>query len=82
MKNQKSQLEKQLLELAASELPLSLVPDLLEAVDRQAIQERGATDAELIGTLLTERDQQLLAFLKSKGASAKVLALQRALAGG
>lgn len=75
MKNQKFQLEKQLLELAASELPLSLVPDLLEAVDRQAAQERGARDAELIGTLLSERDQQLLAFLKCKGASAKMLSL-------
>jgi DNA sulfur modification protein DndD len=73
MKHQKSQVEKQLLELTASELPLSLVPDLLEAVDRQAAEERGATDAELIGALLSGRDQQLLAFLKTKGASAKVL---------
>jgi DNA sulfur modification protein DndD len=65
MKNQKSQVEKQLLELTASELPLSLVPDLLEAVDRQGAEERGATEAELIGTLLSDRDQQLLTFLKT-----------------
>jgi DNA sulfur modification protein DndD len=75
LKNQKAQLEKQLLDLAASDLPLALVPDLLEAVERQAGRERGAMDAELIGSLLTDRDQQLLAFLKRKGASDNVLSL-------
>jgi DNA sulfur modification protein DndD len=75
LKNQKTQLEKQMLDLTASELPLSLVPDLLGAVEQQASQERGAKDAELIGSLLTDRDQQLLEFLKSKGASAKVLGM-------
>jgi hypothetical protein len=42
LKNQKTQIEKQLTDLAASELPLSLVPDLLKAVRQQASQERGA----------------------------------------
>jgi DNA sulfur modification protein DndD len=75
LKNQKSQLEKQLLDLTASELPLSLVPELLKNVEDQAGQERVAKDAELIGSLLSDRDQQLLAFLKGKGASAKMLRL-------
>ncbi len=75
LKNQKSQLEKQLLDLAASELPLALVPDLLDAVELQVSHEGTAREAELIGSLLTDRDQQLLAFLKGKGAAAKILGL-------
>src|SRR5271157_3159702 len=75
LKNQKTHIEKQLTDLAASELPLCLVPDLLKAAGQQASQERGAKDAELIGSLLTDRDQQLIDFLKGKGASAKMLRL-------
>lgn len=75
LKHQKTQLEKLLLDLTASDLPLAIVPDLLEAVERQAGQERAAMDAELIGSLLMDRDQQLLALLKTKGASGKVLSL-------
>jgi len=75
MKHHAAQLEKQLLEVLSSELPLCLVPKLMEVMDQQARQERSAKDAEVIGTLLSGRDQELLAFLRSKGASAKVLGL-------
>jgi DNA sulfur modification protein DndD len=51
------------------------VPDLLKAVGQQASRERGAKDAELIGSPLTGRDQQLIDFLKVNGASAKMLRL-------
>jgi len=67
--------ETPVLNKMSSDLPLALVPDLRDAVEQQASQERGAKDAELIGSLLTDRDHQLLAFLKAKGASAKVQGL-------
>lgn len=73
LKNRKAQLEKQLIDLAASDLPFSLIPDLLKTVEEQATQERAGREAEIISSLLSGRDQQLLDILKQAGASAKML---------
>jgi len=52
--------------LAATDLPLALVPDLLDAVQRQAALERDAAETEVIARLLAERDAALLTLLQKK----------------
>jgi DNA sulfur modification protein DndD len=58
--------ESQLVGLAATDLPLALVPDLLVAVQRQAALERDAAETEVIARLLVERDAALLTLLQKK----------------
>ncbi len=55
--------DARLVALAATELPLCLVSDLLDAVARQDERETEAAEAEVIQRLLTERDDQLLTLL-------------------
>ncbi|MFV1965750.1 MAG: DNA sulfur modification protein DndD [Pirellulaceae bacterium] len=57
--------------LAATELPLALVPELLRSVAHQADRERSATENTVIGKLLTERDKRLLSVLKRRRFDAK-----------
>jgi len=58
------ELAAQLLALAAGELPLLLVTDLLADVMEQAGQERRAGEAALLERLLAERDGRLLEALR------------------
>jgi DNA sulfur modification protein DndD len=58
-------LESRLAALAAGELPLALVPDLLDRVGQQDAREQDGTEAELFVRLLAERDEQLVAVLRS-----------------
>jgi DNA sulfur modification protein DndD len=69
--------ESRLVGLAATDLPLALVPDLLDAVQRQAAAERVAAEMEVIARLLAERDAELLALLQKKRAGATVVAMVR-----
>ena len=69
--------ESRLVGLAATDLPLALVPDLLVAVQQQAAAERTAAEAAVTARLLAERDAQLLALLQEKAAAAKVIQLVR-----
>ena len=69
--------ENRLVGLAATDLPLALVPDLLDAVQRQAAAERAAAEMEVIARLLAERDAELLALLQKKRAGATVVAMAR-----
>jgi DNA sulfur modification protein DndD len=62
--SQAAELEAQLLALAAGELPLALVPDLLERVERQDRLERQASEGDIVRRLLTQRDRQLLETLR------------------
>ena len=62
--------ENRLVGLAATDLPLALVPDLLTAVQQQAMAERDAAETEVIARLLAERDAALLALLRKKRAAA------------
>ena len=59
--------------LSATELPLCLVGDLLECVDRQDEREREAGEAEVIRRLLAERDDRLLALLAEVEAPSAVV---------
>ena len=55
--------ESRLVALAATELPLCLVGDLLERVKRQDERERLAAEVEVVRQILIERDDGLLALL-------------------
>ena len=57
-------LRGQLVALAAGDLPLALVPDLLARVEEQDRRERQALGAEVIQRLLIERDNKLLEVLR------------------
>jgi DNA sulfur modification protein DndD len=63
LKNEVEECESQLVALAATELPLSLLGDLLERVKRQDERERLAADVEVVRQILMERDDDLLALL-------------------
>lgn len=65
--------ELRLIGLAATELPLALVADLLECVAKQATSERQAAEADVISQLLGQRDEELLKQLKRKRVAAKVM---------
>jgi DNA sulfur modification protein DndD len=62
-----------LVDLAGTELPLCLVGDLLEQVQRQDEREQEVAEAEVIGRLLAERDDQLLNLLDEWDAPAGVV---------
>ena len=63
IKRQINECDLRLVSLSATELPLCLVGDLLERVERQDEREREAGEAEVIRRLLAERDDRLLALL-------------------
>jgi DNA sulfur modification protein DndD len=76
-KQRKSELQKEiagcdsrLVALAGAELPLALVGDLLGSVENQDKIERERAEAEVIERLLTQRDEELVAFLAASKASA------------
>jgi len=66
-------LRTQLVTLATGNLPLLLVPDLLERVEELDRRERQALGTEVIQRLLLERDNQLLGVLRDARASAAIL---------
>src|SRR5205814_1886708 len=66
-------LRAQLIALAAGDLPLLLVPDLLTSVDGQDRCEGEAADAEVIQRLLTARDDALLGVLRDARGTAALL---------
>ena len=57
------ELVAQLITLSGSELPLAMLPDLLTAVAEQDMRERAAAESIFVRSLLTERDESLLAAL-------------------
>jgi DNA sulfur modification protein DndD len=59
------EVEARLLELAAGEVPLAMVPDLLGAVEQQDRRERQAAETEIVQRLLAERDNRLLEVLRA-----------------
>jgi DNA sulfur modification protein DndD len=58
-----TELEAQLVALAASDLPLALVSNLLTSVAEQDAVERVASESAFVRNLLAERDQEVLAAL-------------------
>ncbi|MCI0623313.1 MAG: DNA sulfur modification protein DndD [Acidobacteria bacterium] len=68
-----------LIALAATELPLALVPDLLREVTVQADRERQVTERRLIVRLLADRDDRLLSQLRERRTSSKAVQLVQRL---
>jgi DNA sulfur modification protein DndD len=66
-------LEARLVSLAAGELPLALVPDLLARVAEQDRREHAAAEAEVVQRLLAQRDEEILAMLRAAQAPADLL---------
>jgi DNA sulfur modification protein DndD len=69
LKNEIDECESRLLEVAATELPLTLLDDLLADVERQDVRERMVADVEIVGKLLAERDEQVLELLEEADVS-------------
>jgi DNA sulfur modification protein DndD len=65
--------EARLVSLAATELPLCLVADLLERTEAQDASEKQASEAEIVQNLLSDRDDRVLALLSNAKASARIL---------
>ena len=63
LKSEVADCENLLAEMAAKELPLCLVDDLIESVERQDEQERVSAELDVVRQILIERDEHLLAFL-------------------
>lgn len=58
--------EQTLVALAATDLPLALVPELLSAVQQRAAEERQAAESAVVVRLLAQRDKTLLALLRKQ----------------
>jgi DNA sulfur modification protein DndD len=69
--------EAQLLSIAAGELPLAMVSELLKRVEHQDVQERLSAEAGIVVELLAERDHCLLEKLSEARASVKITELVR-----
>jgi DNA sulfur modification protein DndD len=70
LNHQVKEAEERLVVLAATELPLVLVKDLLIAVVNRADEEKAAAEAEIVRRFLEDRDTRLLKFLKRQDMSA------------
>jgi DNA sulfur modification protein DndD len=79
LKTRQDELEAELVDLAAGELPLALVPDLRERVVEQDVRERQATESLVAERLLEERDRSLLAVMEEQKVQARALKLVREL---
>ncbi|HET6884311.1 MAG TPA: DNA sulfur modification protein DndD [Pirellulales bacterium] len=79
LKARQDELEGELVELAAGELPLAMVADLRQSVVEQDRRERHATEALVVERLLEERDRNLLAVMEEQKVQAKALKLVREL---
>ncbi len=73
LKNEVDECESRLVGLAATELPLSLLDDLLGRVKRQNERERLAAEVEVVRQILMERDDNLLALLAEAKAPPAIL---------
>ena len=65
--------DSRLVSLAASELPLALVVDLLAGMAKQDGLEQERADAEVIERLLTQRDAELVTLLAASKAPASLV---------
>jgi DNA sulfur modification protein DndD len=75
LKNEIDECESRLLDVSATELPLTLVDDLLADVERQDVRERIVADAEIVGKLLAERDEQVVEMLEEADATPATIQL-------
>jgi DNA sulfur modification protein DndD len=73
VKNEVKECETRLVALAATELPLSLLHDLLDRVKKQDERERLAAEVEVVRQILMERDDELLALLAEAKAAPPIV---------
>ena len=73
LRREASECESRLVALAATELPLSLLDDLLDGVKRQDERERLAADVEVVRQILITRDDELLSLLAEAKAAPAIL---------
>jgi len=73
LKNEVKDCDSRLVSLSATELPLRLLDDLLERVERQDERERLAAEVEVVQQILTDRDDHLLALLAQVKAPPEIL---------
>lgn len=67
------QAEESLVSLAASELPLMMVSDLLSQMSQQSKNEQAITESDFIRRLLEDRDAAVLKQLKKQKAAADII---------
>ncbi len=79
LRKQEEELQSQLVNLAASELPLALVPGLLTNVQQQDALEQQAAECAIVQKLLEERDRQILRALKEEGVPDETIHLMQRL---
>lgn len=79
LETRQEELEAELVELAAGELPLVMLGDLRGLVAEQDRRERLATEALVIERLLDDRDRSLLTTMEEQRVPAKTLKLVREL---
>ncbi|MFO1045915.1 MAG: DNA sulfur modification protein DndD [Planctomycetaceae bacterium] len=65
--------EDDLVSLAATELPLTLVPNLLAQASKRAQFEKSAVENQVVIKLLKDRDESILNLLKAEKAKAETL---------
>jgi DNA sulfur modification protein DndD len=73
LKHEVKECESRLVALAASELPLSLLDDLLDRFKRQDERERLVAEVEVVRQILMERDDGLLALLSEAKAPSAIV---------
>jgi DNA sulfur modification protein DndD len=66
-------IEKYLRDCAEGEAPLLLAQHVLSQIHLQAQDEEAATKAQLVGAVLAERDEKLIAIARAKGVKDEVL---------
>jgi len=76
---QEAQFQSQLVNLAATELPLALVPELLSSVREQDALEQQAAESAIVLKVLEERDRQMLRTLRDEGVPDQIIRLVRKL---
>jgi len=77
LQEQEEELQSQLVNLAASELPLALVPELLNCVKQQDALEQRARESAIIQDFLEDRDRQILRILRNEGVPDRTIRLIR-----
>ena len=77
LESRRAELEARLVDLAATELPMALVPGLLEQAADQGAREAEWAEAQVARRILVQRDERLLKVMKKAGAAPDLLRVVR-----
>ena len=73
--NDERNYKEELVRIAGTELPLMMVPDLLQRTRQQDLREQQTRESRVVAKTLSDRDQEILKRLKEEGADTKALTL-------